>query len=137
MFERLPVPLTREELLIKGDELAKKLTAKRALEDKKKEKAALMRADMKELDKEIDELRTEVREKRELRPVQIEVEKDFERHLMHTVRIDTGERIRSRPMTLDERQIAIFPPLEVASEPAKPKRQRKQKQEETSEAAGE
>lgn len=106
--EMLPVPLTDDELLAHADRAAR-------LQGQADHEAEALRDEMKERRAEIEELRTQarealrlVRERREDRRVEVEVVYEYAANAVVLVRLDTGEQVRQRPMTADERQEALF-----------------------------
>lgn len=107
-LEKLPCSLTLDEVRRKGEELA--LARKKFVEtaDEAKNVAADFKAKLKELDKAIDELAEQVRSKREMRDVEVIERRDTVNAMVETVRCDTGEVVRSRAMTLNERQVHLF-----------------------------
>jgi hypothetical protein len=89
----LPVPLTDDELLLRGNELA------RALEEKSE-----LESEIGTRNERILKLRGSIRSKREQREVLCEWSRNDERMVMELHRQDSGEVIESRPMTAEERQ---------------------------------
>lgn len=111
----LPVVLTEDEYHIRSAELA---TAERVYGEKraaeaiaaerwKGEKQAL-KEDTETAYATLTILGRTVRDRKELRPVQIVEQPDHERRVVDTVRIDTGEIIESRGMTAAEQQRTLF-----------------------------
>ena len=100
----LPVKLTDEEVRLKGEKIARRLKDRENLEEERKAAAKAAKEEIGELDAEIIELRDEVRERREMRDVQVSDEKDWGRKIVRTLRLDTGEVVASRPMTPAELQ---------------------------------
>jgi hypothetical protein len=81
-----------------------------ALGDVKKTKGEMKEATsghrkaIRELENEIENLRTQVTSGKELRAVSVAEHKDFRRNLVEIVRVDTREVVDTREMTIDERQ---------------------------------
>lgn len=104
----LPCPLTDSELLAKGDALANCL---RAI-DEERESQEAAKAEMKErlasLVADIGKLRQQIQERREFRPVSVDIVlKDHKKALVTEVRVDSGEILRDRFMDDDERQLPL------------------------------
>ncbi len=107
-LEKLPCKLTNDEVRRKGEELALERKKHREVADEAKASAARFKADLKAIDEKIDDLAEQVRSRRETREVEVIERKDMDIAMVETIRVDTGEVIRSRAMTLNERQIHLF-----------------------------
>lgn len=107
-LETLPVRLTKSELLERGNSLALAREHYTRQRGEAKAAAAVAKADLEEIEGEVDRLAGIVRAKAEPRPVETRVVRDYERGVVDTVRLDTGELVRTRAMTEQERQIRIF-----------------------------
>ena len=116
-------------------ELAEHEVANRAIKmarlvEEIKKRRAKLKADVEEAREEIrllqgdvERLAKEVRERAEERDVSVDVRHDDTRFSVETYRLDTGQVIDSRPMTEDEREDAVQPPLPGTG--AKPRRKGK------------
>lgn len=106
--EPLPVKLTPSELLVKGEELAEAIRVRDEHEAFAKEasKAAKQRLD--ELDTDVTKLAGIVRRKAEPRQVEVFEKADAARLIVETIRADTFEVVRFRPMRMDERNAKLF-----------------------------
>lgn len=112
---QLYVDLSPADIGLRSNELA---TAERILgEVEAKEAAATERwkAEKKALETDVSTARAKlsmlgriVREKRELRDVEVKTVFDFENRVVDTVRQDTGEIIETRGMTQSEMQRKLF-----------------------------
>ena len=80
------------------DQLAERIAA-----EQKSGKAQLAR-----IAEEQHRLLEEVRTRQGYRPVECERKPDFEAGVLRTVRLDTGEVVRQRPLTPEERQTQLF-----------------------------
>lgn len=85
-----------------------------ALGEKKEVKAEMKlatsthRAQINDLDKEMEVLREQVATAKELRSVSVAEHKDYRKNVVEIVRVDTREVVETREMTADERQ-EMFP----------------------------
>ena len=104
----LPVELTPDEVRAKGVELAARVDEMYAIDVERKEAAAAIRERRADVEAQVIELKGEVRSGREYREVECRLEPDFQAGVMQIVRVDTGEFVRSRPLSPDERQPALF-----------------------------
>lgn len=102
--ESLPVPLTQEEIAERADRMATALRKITELEIEKKAKNDEIKHKKEELEKDIAVWASQVREKAENREVEIELQSNWETGQIETFRLDTGELIRTRPMTPSEKQ---------------------------------
>ena len=109
-LEKLPCKLDNTEVRLKGEELALARKEHHELADAAKASAARFKTSIKEVDERIDDLAEQVRTRQETRDVEIIDVKDMDRQMVDTIRTDTGEVVRSRAMTLNERQIHLFEP---------------------------
>lgn len=105
--ENLPVRLTKREMLSKNADLITALDKSKTLKAEKKEAAATFREQEKEIEKEIDQLAECLKSGKERRPVECFQRTRIDERMIDTVRCDTGDIVRSRPMTIDERQLAL------------------------------
>lgn len=111
----LPVVLTEDEYHIRSAELA---TAERIYGEKRAEEAIAaerwkgekqaLKEDTETAYAVLTILGRTVRDRKELRPVQIVEQPDHARRVVDTVRIDTGEIVESRGMTAAEQQRTLF-----------------------------
>lgn len=103
----LPVKLTEEELLAKGNQQARVMCEYIELEARKKELTGDLGAQMKLKRKELDKLSLQVRSGFETRPVDCMLVPSFDANAVLTVRQDTHETIDRRPMSHLEREKAL------------------------------
>jgi hypothetical protein len=100
----LPCPLTDPELLAKGDALAAALQDLEAEKDGQATAKAQMKERLEALNNDVNRISRQIQERREFRMVPVDIEvKDSGKALVCEVRKDTGEIIRERFMTEDER----------------------------------
>lgn len=109
-MRKLPVPLSQSELLVKAEELARKVRAAADIEDEKKAANSDFKTRLEELDMAINELSEIVATKSEQRQVECALYENYGSATMELVRVDTGELIETRPMTEAERQAHLFTP---------------------------
>lgn len=107
--ENLRCDLTDEEVRERADRAARsyKDAAERADElqaHSKEERGAIGK-----LNAEVGQLLRAVAERAEYRPTDVLLHRNEGQSTMDTIRADTGELVRSRPFTPDERQIGLFP----------------------------
>lgn len=107
----LACPLTEAEILTKADEAAR---LRRERDEKRREMERLaderkqMNKEADALDHEIGVLLKQVRNRSEDRRVQVEERRNDAERCMESFRLDTGELIGRRAMTLDELQGVLF-----------------------------
>ena len=106
--QSLPVRLTESELLTKGAELSAMVKARAYEEEERKSVVATYKARITDLDAQIQKLAQVVRDKRELRPVDVVEQPDHDAMMMRTIRLDTGEVVSSRALEGAERQRPLF-----------------------------
>jgi hypothetical protein len=102
--EKLPCELTRDEKLQKADQMAEHLKTRAEVELEASSVAGTFKRRIKELDRAIGDRAEEIRSGVEYRPVECAMRDRFRDNQVDTVRLDTGEIVRSRPMTIQERQ---------------------------------
>jgi hypothetical protein len=103
-MEEHPVILTDAEVHDKAKLVARKVGELRAHQDESKRLMAGRKADEKDITKEIDTLSGEVRSRRETRPVEVYEHANHALLRIETVRLDTNETVRYRPMDEHERE---------------------------------
>lgn len=108
----LPVRLTDGELLAKSKELAAKITELDEVEDRKKSAVAQCKVKSDELDLDIHKIARILRTGREDREVEVSEIRNDPARTIEVVRLDTGEIVESRPMTIHELQKPLFPEKE-------------------------
>ncbi len=115
--ESLPVRLTEEEIIARGAEMADAEAKLDAAERGLDEQIESARAGRKIAEERIAEARREVRrlgkivrEGREDRLVDVTEQLDVAASAVHTVRLDTGEIVRTRSMNEADRQRSMFRP---------------------------
>lgn len=100
----LPCSLTDDELLAKGNALATTLNEIDAEEDAQATTKAEMKKRLENLHDTANRVRRQIVERREFRMIPVDVMlEDIGKGLVTEVRKDTGEAIRERFMTDDER----------------------------------
>lgn len=113
--QKLPVKLTQAEMEIRAQELATAEATLSGSEMALEHEVERTKAAKKSIENDIATHRAEVgrlarvvRERREDRDVIVTEAPDYDRGVIETVRVDTGEVIGTRGMTDLERQINIF-----------------------------
>lgn len=114
--ESLRCALTPLELAERADLAARKVQERDAIEAVRVAASKAAKAQIAELDEEIRALSTQVREKSEYRPVEVREIEHFENNSIGIYRTDTGELIRERAMTSEERQRSLFSVVKPAEE---------------------
>ncbi len=102
--EKLGCELTREEQLAKGSEMALLLKQLDEREAEAKSVADNFKRDLKKLERTIGDRAEEVRTGVEHRLVECTERGRFREGLVDVIRTDTGEIVRTRPMTESEKQ---------------------------------
>jgi hypothetical protein len=113
--ESLRCRLTTEEVAARADQAAGIVAEKHDREESRKRFMSQEREAVKQLDADLRTLSTEVREQAAYRLVECEEQQDFPQNRAVTLRMDTMETVRERPMTPDERQVSLFKPRPVSS----------------------
>jgi hypothetical protein len=99
--------LTEAEQLAKAQDLANKLQEQAALKREHKAQIAAMKDEATDLQRQVDEVREDVRLRSEARSVEVEYIADFGRGVVECYRIDTGALVSSRALTNEERQLVL------------------------------
>lgn len=105
----LPVPLTPEELIIKGNELSIQVQELADVELRKKTAMSGFKDEIDATSERIEKLAKIVREKKEHREVELTERRNEERMTMDTIRLDTGEVVHYRELKGHERNLGLFP----------------------------
>lgn len=103
----LACTLTEDELRDRGFQLAKAVQDIATEEMRQGDLKAQMKATLAGLDGMKSRLASSVARREEFRDVAVDIFLDHDRGVVDQVRQDTGECILSRPMTDDERQLAL------------------------------
>ena len=111
VVKELRCALTDEELLARGQALARALEQMQKREADGKAFAANVKSDIEQYKKEGLRLTSHIAEKSEWRPVECNEVHDFEAGTVSVVRLDTGEVVSERRMWDEERQEDL--PLEA------------------------
>ena len=116
----LPCKLTDAELLSRGREAAELLARRRQAEADKKDQMSAIKATMDGLEADITRVIKELQSGEQYREVAVDVDKDYRRKLVTTVRKDTGEIVEERGMTPAELQLELGGkrPLPSVTDPA-------------------
>lgn len=109
----LPVRLTESELLKYGDDLAQVVQNIGAEEDRQASLKQELKARLAQLEARRTELASLIARKEEHRLVKVEATLDFIAQVYVEIRQDTGEEIKRRALTEEERQESLE--LETAS----------------------
>ena len=102
--EKLRVKLSEEELRAKAQEHARVHFAMDELEELKRSHMQQFGAQLKKLKTEAGKLAYDVSMGTEERELNCAERPDYRAFLVHIIRPDTGEVVRTRPMTAEERQ---------------------------------
>ncbi len=120
-FLELPVKLTEVELADCSYRLAENIGALESIETERKADNDHWNAKAKAVKPVIERLAKMVRERQELRQVEVRELLDGPAKTAKTIRVDTGEVIRTREMTEAERQRSLFETSEpMSGGPAEP-----------------
>lgn len=104
MTELLPVDLTEAEWAQRAEEMAKVYGQIEETDEKIATAKAAHKERRKVLDEQFTELARQVRTRKEERMVECEERANWDDGRMETWRLDTGEMLRARDMTPQERQ---------------------------------
>lgn len=104
----LPVKLTDEERMQRADALANSLQAIADAKNKKRRIVKDLDKEIAEVEQESVDLRDAVATGREYREVIVHRVSDYEKAIVTEHRTDTGEVLRSRAMTDEERQAKLL-----------------------------
>ncbi|MBW3637025.1 MAG: hypothetical protein KY445_11290 [Armatimonadetes bacterium] len=104
---RLYVPLTNDELLDRGQKLARAKVDLDNIESEKKSAADGFKLKIEDKKGEITDLARAINTKQELRPVEVEDRKNYGTAQMETYRLDTQKVIDTRPLTPNEMQTQL------------------------------
>jgi uncharacterized FlaG/YvyC family protein len=105
--EYLKCQLTEKEKTNLSSEIAKAISDRASAEAKLKEVSASIKAQIAQLDAEISEKALQINNGYEYRNVECRMDKDYRLGTVTITRLDTGEVIRERPMTGEERQMEL------------------------------
>ncbi len=105
--EYLKCLLTEKEKTELSAKIAKAISDRACAEAKLKEVSASIKAQIAQLDAEISEKALQINNGYEYRNVECRMDKDYRLGSVTITRLDTGEVIRERPMTAEERQMEL------------------------------
>ena len=105
--EYLKCQLTEKEKTELSAQIAKAISDRASAEAKLKEVSASIKAQIAQLDAEISEKALQINNGYEYRNVECRMDKDYRLGTVTITRLDTGEVIRERPMTAEERQMEL------------------------------
>ncbi len=104
---KLPVQLSDEELNSRRDDLAKANLDLNQLVQEKSQQSSGFNARIKETKNRIAELAQQISSRQKFDDVEVEDQRDEEKFMINTVRLDTNTVIASRAMTTAERQMQL------------------------------
>ncbi len=102
--ESLPVVLTQDEIRHRGEALAAALSKITEIDSTLQVAKERAKGAKEPVNKEIAKLTRQIRSRKEDRSVECITVKDFRQHCAETIRQDTGEVVRTRPLTAQEMQ---------------------------------
>ena len=103
----LSCQLTSEELTAAADAMAQGLDDREALEGELATIKAQYKGKLEQCEANINAKKRLVRDKREIRAVEVEIVTDLTDCTLQVTRLDTSEIIEDRPLTGDEKQLKI------------------------------
>lgn len=106
----LECPLDRDQLLQRGQALSECLQMIKGIKDEKKQMNNQFKKRMEKIEITARLLASEIRTQHERRAVEISTVKDYMRKCEETIRLDTGEVIDTRALTLQELQLEFDKP---------------------------
>lgn len=104
----LPVELTKDEIRLRGEELARKHAEWDEVESARKAADKEAKGKLERIEAESKELANNIRTGREYRDIEVREVKNTDTLTMDLVRVDTGEVVESRPLRADELQVGLF-----------------------------
>lgn len=116
--EVLPCTLTSDETRARGEEAAKIQGDIERVQEQKTAAAADFKAQIETLADRRAKISREIRERQEFREVDTIVRRNEVDLSVETVRVDTGELVRDRPMSESEKQLTLLPKEEGEAEAA-------------------
>ncbi len=102
--ERLSCKLTDTEIRERGEQLADLRKQIAEVEATKKNTAENFKSQIITLVTRADDVTEEINTKSEVRDVEVTEEKDYDKKQAYTIRLDTGESVRTRALTPQELQ---------------------------------
>lgn len=121
--EYLKCQLTEKEKTELSAQIAKAISDRASAEAKLKEVSTAIKAQIAQFDAEISEKALQINNGYEYRNVECRMDKDYRLGTVTITRLDTGEVIRERPMTGEERQLEL--PSQKKEKPVKTKQSAK------------
>jgi len=112
----LQVPLTTEEITVRAKELSEILEQRSGVESAMKCYATSCKKEIAEMDIKINSLCQVVSSGKEYRQVDVTEKPNYERGLMETFRLDTGEIVDYRELKESEKTRKLFPDQDEATE---------------------
>ena len=106
--ETLPCQLTNGEVMQRGQDAGRAQLERDIREGTRVDEQKQAKREIEVLEAKIHKLLTEARTRTEHREVEVVDREDLTNDVMDTVRIDTGETVRQRPLRPDERQTRLF-----------------------------
>ncbi len=103
----LPVKLTDRELDERRDKLAALVREHTEAEQTKKDEAAQWKQKVDAIEKNMSDLAREIRDRAQLRPVEVKRDKHIELGIEELVRVDTFEVVETRSLGPGERQAEL------------------------------
>lgn len=105
----LPVQLTREEKLERGERIGTVMAELRKLDHKEARFKEALKEEREPLKMEAADLGDQLATGTERRPVRVDVYADHNRNVATFVRSDTGDVVKERELLPEERQAKLFP----------------------------
>ena len=112
----LQVPLTTEEIAVRAKELSETLEKKSDIESSMKFAATSFKKEIAGLDEKLKALCQMVSSGKEYRQVDVIDRPNYERGLMETFRLDTGEIVKYRELKESEKTKSLFPEPEQSED---------------------
>lgn len=102
LFEKVGIKLSDGQLLQLGKDHAAKCKEVREVEDEKSEALNTFNARIKTLAAEAEDMERKINDREDQVDVEVREEPDDGRNTIVTVRVDNGQTLKTRPMTLNE-----------------------------------
>ena len=107
--QSLPVKLTDDELIIRGNELSAHVQDLEEVAGRKKLAMNSFKEEIEKVEELIQSVARVVRKREEYREVEVREVKNMERLTMGTIRLDTMEVVSYRDLKGHERNLNLFP----------------------------
>lgn len=99
---------TEEEKKLMGSDLAQKFAIHTEAEGRLKSVSTQIKSEISTIESQMASISEKIRSGYEYRDIECDVEMDYDRGRVVVIRMDTGEIVEDRAMSVDERQKPLF-----------------------------